>query len=189
MAHTKNSNNKVSSSIVIATQKADKVAEYQALLDGFAGPDLAGVDPLTIEGVSWVKADLVAKFKSRLDAAKGTAAAHANLAVVVATEHTVATEVDPLRLHFKSYLKTRLGRTSPKLQNFGFAPEKPRTQSAASKAASAAKGTATRKAKKTAVQAVAQGAANASSEPAAASPAPAPASPAVAAKGTSGPTA
>jgi hypothetical protein len=163
---------KPTQSVVIATQKADKVAEYQALLDGLAGPDLQGVDPVILDGTSWPRATLVQKFQSRLDATKATAAGHANLALLVASEAEVAAVVDPIRLSFKTFLKTRVGKTSPKMQTFGFAPDKPRVQSAASKAASAAKGSATKKAKK-AAEAAASTAAATATQGAANAPAPA----------------
>lgn len=129
----------------IATQKADVIAEYNALITGMNGPDLQGVDPIVLSGTPWTKAALIAKFQARVTAAEATKQAHTNLQGCVAAEGVIAPEADLLRGEMKGFLKSRLGKKSPKLQGFGFAPEKTRAQTAASKAAGAAKASATRK--------------------------------------------
>lgn len=110
-------------SATYATQKAKKIAEYQACADGMDSADLQGVDIITLDGVDWKKADLKAKFQGVVTAAKATLNAHQDLSTCVAEEKAVEAEATPLRNGMKRYLKTRFGKKSPKLQTWGFAPD------------------------------------------------------------------
>jgi hypothetical protein len=110
-------------SATYATQKAKKIAQFQACADGMDSADLQGVDVITLNGVDWKKADLKAKFLGVVTAAKATLAAHQDLSTCVATEKDVEVEATPLRNGIRGYLKTRFGKKSPKLQTWGFAPD------------------------------------------------------------------
>jgi len=110
-------------SATYATQKATKIAQFQACADGMDSADLQGVDVITLNGVDWKKADLKAKFLGVVTAAKATLAAHQDLSNCVASEKAVETDAGPLRNGMKGYLKTRFGKQSPKLQTWGFAPD------------------------------------------------------------------
>ena len=67
----------------------------------------------------------------------------------VAAERPVAEEANALRKEVKQLAAGRFGASSSVLSQLGYAPAKPRKVSAAVKAGSAAKGKATRAAKKT----------------------------------------
>jgi hypothetical protein len=136
------------SQVNIATQKLTREAEYLALMNGFS-TDLAGVDPIVLVGTSYARATLLAKFQSRIDASHATKAARASLRTAVSSEHALEVEVEPLRQAMKQYLQSRFGKTSPKLQAFGFTEVKRAQKSAGTKAGAVAKAKATRKARNT----------------------------------------
>lgn len=128
----------------IATQKSDVIAEYTALSDGLK-TDLTDVDTITLDGVDYKRTDLVARFDGRVAAAQKTKAQRAALSQSVADEKADDEEVRPLRNALKGYLKTRFGKESPRLQKYGFTPNKPSKKKASVKAAAVEKAQATRK--------------------------------------------
>ncbi|HEY8041948.1 MAG TPA: hypothetical protein VIF15_19230 [Polyangiaceae bacterium] len=132
----------------IATQKVDVVAEFESLITGM-NTELSTVDPIVLSDVSWPRATLVAKFQARLDAAEAVKTARTALALLVADEKAAQTEADPLRNAMRTFLKARLGKDSPKLQKFGFTPNRTPKPTAAAKAAGVQKAAATRKARGT----------------------------------------
>lgn len=147
-------------SITVATQKSDTIAEYGALVQGLT-TELPAVDTIYVNGVAYKKGDLIAKFQKRLDAATATRNARNDLLACVAAEKAIEEEVSPLRNGTKGFLKNLLGKKSPALQKYGFAPDRTPKKTAATKAAAVVKATATRsaggtKAKKKAATVTAQ---------------------------------
>jgi hypothetical protein len=134
--------------IQIATQKADVVAEYTALVDATKS-DLADVATFVFSDVTWTRDALVAEFEKRLNAAKLIKASRTTLQQTVADEKAIQKEVDPLRNAMKGYLKTRFGKNSPKLQKFGFTPDRTPKKAPSVKAAAVVKAQATRTARGT----------------------------------------
>ena len=141
-------NNITVSVLNVTTQKASLEAEYSALVAGI-NAELANVTDYVINGVAFSKAELIAQFQGRVDAAQTTKKARTALQVAVAAEREMQVEAAPLRAGFKGYLSSRFGKNSPELQKFGFAPAKKPQKPVASKAAGIAKGQATRQARHT----------------------------------------
>jgi hypothetical protein len=134
--------------VTIAKLKLDVEAEYRAAITGM-NTVYAGVDPYKLNGETLTKAELLAKFQSRVDAAEATKTARAALRTAVAEEKAVEKEVKPLRAGLKSFIQSREGRGSPILQTFGFPEGKtPKTRPAV-KADAALKAKATRAARGT----------------------------------------
>jgi hypothetical protein len=163
----------------IATQKSDVIAEYTALSDGLK-TDLTDVDTITLDGVDYKRVALIAKFDGRVAAAQKTKAQRAVLSQCVADEKANDKEVRPLRNALKGYLKTRFGKDSPRLQKYGFTPDKPPRKRASVKAAAVEKAQATRKqrgimGRKQRTEIKAPAAAPVAAPPPAPAPAPAPA--------------
>jgi hypothetical protein len=136
------------STINIAEQKAAIEAAYKAVIAGI-NTELGTVQQFVILGTTFTKAELLARFQSRLDAAEKTKADRTILHASVAAEQQLNTDVAPLRKGFKQYLQSRYGQGSPELQKFGFTPAKTPQRSVAAKAAGIAKNQATRKARNT----------------------------------------
>ena len=134
--------------ISVTTQKVDTQAEYQALIDGI-GALMPGVDPFLLAKRTIARADLLAQFQKRIDAAKATKAARIALSASVAAEREVDAAVKPLRSAFKTFAQGRYGKTAPELQELGFVPYRKPAKSAQKKAAGVTKAAATRKSRGT----------------------------------------
>jgi hypothetical protein len=134
--------------IQIATQKADVVAEYTALVAGMKA-DLADILTFVLNDVTWTHDALVAQFEKRLQAAQTIKASRTTLQQAVADDKAVQKEVDALRNAMRGYLKARFGKNSPKLQKFGFTPNRTPKKAASVKAAAVVKAKATRVARGT----------------------------------------
>jgi hypothetical protein len=134
--------------INIATQKTTLEAEYKRLINGI-NTELAGVDSFVINGVAWTRPDLLTRLQSRIDASEKTKAARTNLHNIVNSEQELQLEIAPLRAGLKTYLQSRFGKTSGKLQLFGFAQNKSTQKTAQAKADAVVKSKATRKARGT----------------------------------------
>ena len=123
------------SQVDIAAQKAKLFASYQALI-GAITSDLTDTPSFIISGVTYTRDQLLQLLTSRVTAAKNTLAQRTLMHEAVAAEQTVASQVDPVRAGFKTYLLGRFGKNSARLQKYGYTPVKP-TQKAASTKASA----------------------------------------------------
>jgi hypothetical protein len=134
--------------ITIAKQKLDVEAEYRALITGM-NTVYANVDPYRLNGQDMPKAEVLAKFQSRVDAAEATKAARAALRASVAKEKAVDKEVKPLRSGMKHFIVSREGQGSPVLQAFGFPEVKTPKTKPAVRASAALKAKATREARGT----------------------------------------
>ena len=134
--------------INIATQKASVEASYRALADAMS-TDLSDVSSILMSNVTYPKADLIAKFQSRIQAAEATRLAHTALRTAVANERQSEEEVAPLRAQMKAFLALRFGKTSPVMQKFGFTQAKAPQTTVATKSAAVTKNKATRQARGT----------------------------------------
>jgi hypothetical protein len=144
---TINTNTTVSQ-INIATQKAAVEAEYKALVFAI-GTELGDVQSFLINKRAFSKAELIAKFQARIDAAERTKADRTGLHASVAAERELQKEVAPLRSGFKQFLQSRYGKNSPEMQKFGFTQAKVPQRAVATKSAAVDKAKATRVARKT----------------------------------------
>lgn len=136
------------SQVNIAEQKAKLIATYQAVISGISA-ELGDTTTFLFGGTTYAKADLVARFQSRIDAARKTLADRTALHASVAAEQAVETAVATLRARFKTYLQGRYGKDSPELQKFGFTPQKTPQRAAATKAKAVKQSDATRRARGT----------------------------------------
>jgi hypothetical protein len=132
----------------IAEQKAKIIATYQAMINGI-NAELGNTTTFLLSGGTYAKADLIARFQARIDAARKTLADRTTLHATVAAEQSLDKAVAALRTGFKTYLQGRYGKESPALQKFGFIPQKPTQRAAATKAKAVTLNTATRKARGT----------------------------------------
>src|SRR4029077_6279685 len=78
--------------VTIAKQKVDLEAEYRALISGMTTV-YGNVDSYALLGQVFTKADLIAKFQSRIDASVATKGARTDLHAKVAQEKAVDKEV------------------------------------------------------------------------------------------------
>jgi hypothetical protein len=136
------------SQVNIASQKAKLIASYQAVIDGING-ELGDTTSFLIGGTTYAKADLIAHFQARIDAAKKTNTARAAFQATVASEQGVDATAEPLRAEFKVYLQGRFGKASTELQKFGYEPQKAPQRAAVTKAKAIAQSAATRAARGT----------------------------------------
>jgi hypothetical protein len=130
----------------IATQKADAVASFTALVKGL-NTDLPNVDPFVVSGKSIPRATVLGTLQGRIDAAEQTRAARTAFHLAVENERAVALDANTLRAGLKLMLQNQFGPKSTKLQEFGFIPRKKPKTKAATKAESSAKAQATKKAR------------------------------------------
>jgi hypothetical protein len=132
-------------SITISHQKVDVQADYAMLIQGLQA-EAAPEDPIVIGGQPIARADLVARFQQRIDAATRTNAARAAYQKAVSDERTLDADVRTLRAHTKLHLQGKYGKRSPKLQDFGFTQGHAANATAQTKAAAQVKAKATREA-------------------------------------------
>jgi hypothetical protein len=160
--------------------KKNKITKSVSLTKAIAGVTQHVTTTIVLGSASTTPQALLAVFQAALQAQADLDAAHTALhAKAQAYADAIAKANVSLDL-LRRYAEATFGPTSPTLEDFGFTPEKPAVKSAAVKAASASKGTATRKAKKAAVAAltVTSSAPSATPEPAAPAAPAAPATPA-----------
>jgi hypothetical protein len=136
------------SQVNIATQKATEEAEYQALLNGI-NSELGDVPTFVIAKRAYTKAELVARFQARIDAARKTKTDRTTLHASVAAERTMRADAAKLRAGFKQYLQSRYGKDSAELQKFGFTQAKTPQRSVVGKAKGLVQNKATRVARGT----------------------------------------
>ena len=103
---------------------------------------------------TYTRGDILNALQAAITAAQNTKAAHDAWLAAVAAEQAQLAQLRPVLDGLHSALDAQWGKSSPKMGEFGFTPEKPRVVTAAQKAASAAKARATRAAKKAALATV-----------------------------------
>jgi hypothetical protein len=145
MSTTTNNNNSIATTggTNISAQKADRVAEFAALIKGIT-TDLTNVDPFVLAGQSLPRTLVLGRLQARIDAAEKTKAARTAFHLAVEDERAVALDADQLRADLKVWLQAHFGSKSTRLQEFGFTPRKPNKKSAVAKAEGAARAKATR---------------------------------------------
>jgi hypothetical protein len=120
---------------------------FQTLVTGL--PVLfAGKAALVLPSGTYTLAELTPTFQNAITAVEATKAAEVQYHDTVAAEHLAVEAALALRKEVKQVAVGQFGPASSTLSTLGFTPTKPRQVSAATKAASAAKSVATRKAKK-----------------------------------------
>lgn len=135
-------------SINVTTQKVTTAALLTALVNAIQA-ELAGVDPLVVDGVSYARTDLLARLQSALDAIASTKAARTALGQALSSEKAAVARATVVRAGMKRYLQTKYGPTSPKLQEFGFTPARAPKTKVQTKADAKVKAKATRQARGT----------------------------------------
>jgi len=108
----------------------------------------AGQATLVLPSGTYTMAQLTAPFQQRIAAAEATKAAETQYHDAVAAEAPLAEAASALRKEIKQLAVGRFGAQSSTLTQLGFEPGKVRQVSAATKAQAAARGKATRQAKK-----------------------------------------
>jgi hypothetical protein len=111
--------------------------------------DLQNVTTLSLDGVTYTPTSLTALIQSRIDAINEVAIAKAKHADAIATFKALDTQVTGAVTGLKQYVMNALGKTSPLLADFGFAPRKVTVRTPEEKAATVAKAKATRAARGT----------------------------------------
>ena len=137
-------------------------AQFTALLNGI-NTQLTDVSSFVFLEQPVPKAQVVSRLQARIDAAEKTKTARLALGAAVVAEAQSVADTTPLVAGLKTFLQSRFGKKSPKLQTFGFTQAKTTQKSVAVKAVSVAKAKATRtaigtkgkKQRKAAVQALA----------------------------------
>jgi hypothetical protein len=135
------------------TKKTDKTAQYTAFAASVAA-DYPPTQTWVLANATYKRDDLVSLAQGCIAALGNSATTHAAWIVATTDEEAKEKAFAPVLAGFKRILEGQYGESSPALSKYGYAPAKPRTQTAESKAASAAKGKATRAAKKAALAAV-----------------------------------
>jgi hypothetical protein len=121
------------SQVDITALKAKLIASYQALI-GTISSDLTDTPSFVINGATYTRDQLLQLLTSRVTAAKNTLAQRTLMHEAVAAEQSVAAQVDPVRAGFKTYLLSRFGKNSPRLQKYGYTPVKPTQKAVSTKA-------------------------------------------------------
>lgn len=132
----------------ISTQKIDVQAVHAALITGI-NSDLGAVDTFVLGKTTLTRAQLVAHFQARIDAADKVKASRAALQQSIDDEHNADAISTPLRASMKKYLQARYGLGAPELQRFGFTQGRKAKTAPSVKAAAALKARATRLARGT----------------------------------------
>jgi hypothetical protein len=134
--------------INVSAQKATLAALLAALVNGI-NTELAGVNPIALDGVSYARADLLARIQAVLDAIASVKAARTTLSQVVASQKAAIVQGRSLRAAMKRFLQSKYGPNSPQLQKFGFAPARTPKTPIQTKAQAKVKAAATRTARGT----------------------------------------
>jgi hypothetical protein len=139
---------KTITTINVSTQKSETEAAYNATIYGI-NTVLAAEKQFAFGGATYTREEVLQTMQSRVDALVATRTARQALHNAVAAERAVEARAAPMRAGFKAYLVGRLGKNSPQLQAFGFAPAKKPQRSPLAVAAGAASAASTRKARGT----------------------------------------
>jgi hypothetical protein len=127
----------------VSRQRAPLQAQLTALLTGIK-KDLAGVDPIDLDGVTTKQSELVARTQALLDAIAAVKAQRTLLLTAVAKQKDLLTQYRGVRVAMKRFLQTKFGPQSPKLQDFGFTQTHQGKATVEAKAAARAQAKATR---------------------------------------------
>ena len=128
--------------------KVDLQAAYSALANGLVANFLP-TDTFDIGGVKYTRDELVTEFNGFVTAAEDTKDKHREWLAAVQTERQVEAQARPLRDGVHGILAVKLGKSSPQLETYGFAPERPRRKTAKAKADAVTKAADTRAARGT----------------------------------------
>jgi 2',3'-cyclic-nucleotide 2'-phosphodiesterase (5'-nucleotidase family) len=141
---------------MVTKAKIDRAAEATTFVNAVTAnyPD---TQTWSFQGTTYKRGDLINLANAYVAATQKTKADHDQWIASADAEQKALETLEPVLIDFEQWLELAIGRTNAKLTEYGFAPERPRVQTAASKAASAAKAKATRAAKKAALAAVAAG--------------------------------
>jgi hypothetical protein len=134
--------------INVTAQKATMAALLAALVNGIH-TELAGVDPIVLDGTSHPQTELLAILQAALVAIAGVKSARTGLAQAVTSQKAAVAQAKGIRTGMKRYLQTKYGPQSPKLQEFGFTPARTPKTPVQAKAAAKVKAAATRQARGT----------------------------------------
>jgi len=129
--------------INVAAQRAKVEAQFTALVNGI-NTQLTDVSAFVFLEQSIPKAQVVSRLTARIDAAEKTKTARLALGAAVVAEAQSVAGTTPLVVGLKTFLQSRFGKKSPKLQTFGFTQAKTTQKSVAAKSVSVAKAKATR---------------------------------------------
>jgi hypothetical protein len=133
--------------------------------------DLSTMTQITLDGVAYSPAAILAILQAYAPLVTALMAAHNQLHAAVLAERAQRKQVLKILQLLAAFVTNLYGSDPNKLGDFGFSPKKVGVESAATKAASAAKGKATREAKKVALAAVTSPATPPPAAPAATAPA------------------
>ncbi|HEY8091472.1 MAG TPA: hypothetical protein VIF09_26590 [Polyangiaceae bacterium] len=136
------------------TKKIDRTAQYNEFAASVTA-DFPPTQTWVLANATYKRDDLVSLAQGCVASLKTSATTHAAWIAATTDSDAKVKAFAPVLAGFKRILEGQYGETSPALARYGYAPGKPRTQTAESKAAAAAKGRATRAAKKAALAAVA----------------------------------
>jgi hypothetical protein len=137
-----------STSINVSAQKATTSALLTALVKGIE-TELAGVDPIVVDGSSHPRTELLDRLQAALNAIAAVKLARTALSQAVASQKASTAQAMALRAGVKRVVQTKFGPQSPKLQDFGFTPERVAKTPVKTKAAAKVKAAATRVARGT----------------------------------------
>ena len=129
--------------INVAEQRAKVEAQFSSLITGI-DTLLTDVTTFLIGDQQILKPQVVSRLQARIDAAERTKAVRLALHAAVAAEALTVADTNPLRADLKTYCQGRYGKTSPKMQLFGFTQAKVPQKSAVAAAKGVAKAKATR---------------------------------------------
>jgi hypothetical protein len=138
----------ITTPVNVTTQKATIAALLAALVNGIH-TQLAGVDPIVVDGTSYARVDLLARIQAALDAIAGVKSVRTALSQAVANQKTAVAQAKAVRAGMKRYLQTNFGPANPKLQEFGFTPARTAKTKVTVKAEAKVKAAATRQARGT----------------------------------------
>ncbi len=134
--------------INVTAQKATLAVLLTAVVDGLR-TELAGVDPIVLDGSRYAHTELVARFQAALDAIAAVKTARTALSQAVLAQRAAVAQAMRLRSGVKRYLQNNFGPQNPKLQVFGFTPARIAKTTVKTKAQAKVKAAATRVARGT----------------------------------------
>jgi hypothetical protein len=116
--------------------------------------DLSSVAQISLAGVVYSPTTLIALLQAYVNLVTALIAAHNQVHALVLSERTQRKQIIRVLQALAAFVTNSYGSDPNKLGDFGFSPKKVGVETAATKASSAAKGKATREAKKVALAAV-----------------------------------
>jgi hypothetical protein len=129
--------------INVAAQRAKVEAQFTALVNGI-NTQLTDVTTFTFREMQIPKTQVVSRLQARIDAAEKTKAARIAFHNAVVAEAQTVADTTPLVADLKTFLQSRYGKASSKLQTFGITQAKTPQKSVAAKGVGVAKAKATR---------------------------------------------